>query len=1226
MDTEQSATYLDKLTTLTLPTSDIGTWTWKDMGADATVGNAGTNTFTALFTPTNPNYNSREVTVTVTVAKKTVTTIPTLNATTFVYTGSNIAPTVTGADTTLYTVTNNGATNVGSHNVTLTLLDPDNYKWSDVTGAVKNIGYTITKATTVMSGLTIGNWTYGTTPSAPSATANFGTVVYKYSKEYSTGYTTTVPTNAGNYYVKAEVAEGSNWTAASTDPVSFKIEKADPVMSYTPTTPSLGGQYYMNLLNFEGDTSVTYNGSAVSGTIGNISVTFAGTSSTYSITFTPDTASSVNFNSKTLTGTINLKTVATIGLKGTAYGTIEAALAAAVSGNTVWVVTDNTGNVVIKENVTVPSGVTLLIPYGDADSTAGRNKSDKSTIYYVSDDSSTPDVNEAEEHGVPNDFAYKYSDEYRKTLVILASGKKLTVEGTLEISGEMSGGAGGCKGSLTAGMYATLHLESGATVEIKGTAKLYGFIEEAEVNGGGQVTVAGGGELYMPLTLHDFKGGSLMKAIQAGMSTYKYSPFNQFTMANVEPLMRIEYGASVIGYCNLYASSQHNSTTSKLIGTGGLVELTDATYSYIEAKYDRTTGVTDLRIYGGAKNNSMSLKVVSVTVNSSDYVFALSWCYNITLAPNSNQTTVAEFSMPYSYKLLPGGSLTVEAGARLTVGSMIVYDTFVDTIHAGKYPTVGAGGAALAPGKLLVRGSVYATTLAGKVYADKAGGTVRVSKSDTMSTYEPTVMTGSILSSEITEHQVITQKLVLVYGASEKSSVYIGAVYTSYSDTKEWRVNIDLTEFVEIPLTGGYHVSTNAALLYDQNGNAYVGTYDSRVSGTRSSISVIKDNFITYYLNKNQLVGITGSSSYAVESNHPILKGTDYELVWTVVSDKIPTVYHVPTFSFSFVGDVTPTYTVTYKGLNGANVLGNSQAYAEIYLDTTYSKNNYKITLTVSITGIDSANVSGSLSAEASDSATVSNTITVYEADNGKTITVTVTKTEEQESSGGCVTPDSMITLADGTQVRVDSLKGDEMLLVWNLETGKLDFAPIMFVDSEAAEEVAVVYLYFSDGTVVKVIYEHGFWNYDLNRYVYLDENASDYIGHFFAKQNGDGLVKVQLTDVEIRYEISSAWSPVTVGHLCYFVNGMLTMPGGADGMFNIFEVDAETMTYDLEAMERDIEKYGLFTYEELNAICQLPEEMFYAAGGAYLKISLGKGNLTMEQLIYMIERYRVYI
>jgi hypothetical protein len=31
---------------------------------------------------------------------------------------------------------------------------------------------------------------------------------------------------------------------------------------------------------------------------------------------------------------------------------------------------------------------------------------------------------------------------------------------------------------------------------------------------------------------------------------------------------------------------------------------------------------------------------------------------------------------------------------------------------------------------------------------------------------------------------------------------------------------------------------------------------------------------------------------------------------------------------------------------------------------------------------------------------------------------------------------------------------------------------------------------------------------------------------------------------------------------------------------------------------------------------------MFHAAGGAYLKISIGKGNLTMEELTTMISRY----
>jgi len=230
-----------------------------------------------------------------------------------------------------------------------------------------------------------------------------------------------------------------------------------------------------------------------------------------------------------------------------------------------------------------------------------------------------------------------------------------------------------------------------------------------------------------------------------------------------------------------------------------------------------------------------------------------------------------------------------------------------------------------------------------------------------------------------------------------------------------------------------------------------------------------------------------------------------------------------------------------------------------------------------------------------------------------------------QESSGSCVTPDTLITLGDGTQMRVDELTGYEQLLVWNMETGALDSAPILFVDTEEEAEFEIVHLYFSDGTEVKVIYEHGFWDYDLNRYVYLDRYADRYIGHTFAKQNGEELAKVQLVDVVIETEVTTAWSPVTMGHLCYFVNGMLSMPGGVGGLFNIFEVDPETMSYDQEAMAQDIATYGLFTYEELNAIEPLTEEMFEAAGGAYLKISMGKGNLTMDELRAMIRRYSEY-
>ena len=43
----------------------------------------------------------------------------------------------------------------------------------------------------------------------------------------------------------------------------------------------------------------------------------------------------------------------------------------------------------------------------------------------------------------------------------------------------------------------------------------------------------------------------------------------------------------------------------------------------------------------------------------------------------------------------------------------------------------------------------------------------------------------------------------------------------------------------------------------------------------------------------------------------------------------------------------------------------------------------------------------------------------------------------------------------------------------------------------------------------------------------------------------------------------------------------MLTMPGGIEGLFNIFEVDPDTLMIDEESYASDIAEYGLYTYEE---------------------------------------------
>lgn len=217
-----------------------------------------------------------------------------------------------------------------------------------------------------------------------------------------------------------------------------------------------------------------------------------------------------------------------------------------------------------------------------------------------------------------------------------------------------------------------------------------------------------------------------------------------------------------------------------------------------------------------------------------------------------------------------------------------------------------------------------------------------------------------------------------------------------------------------------------------------------------------------------------------------------------------------------------------------------------------------------------------------------------------------------------CIAAGSLITLADGRQVTVESLTGNEELLVWNIYTGMYDTAPILFIDSDPSGLYEVIKLYFSDGTQVKVISEHGFWDYNLNEYVYLGVNAYEYIGHWFNK----GETKVQLTDVEIMEEYTTPYSPVTYGHLCYFVDGMLSMPGGIDGLFNIFAVDAETMKYDESDMAADIERYGLFTYEEFAELVPVSEEVFNAFNGLYLKVAIGKGLMDTDRLLALAQRY----
>ena len=240
-----------------------------------------------------------------------------------------------------------------------------------------------------------------------------------------------------------------------------------------------------------------------------------------------------------------------------------------------------------------------------------------------------------------------------------------------------------------------------------------------------------------------------------------------------------------------------------------------------------------------------------------------------------------------------------------------------------------------------------------------------------------------------------------------------------------------------------------------------------------------------------------------------------------------------------------------------------------------------------------------------------------------------VTISSSSASSGWCVTADTLLTLADGTQKRIDELNNDDRLLVWNLETGTYDSAPVIFIDDIGPESTYnVIHLMFSDGTETKLIYEHGYFDLDVGEYVYITEsNYRQYIGDRFVKQadiDSNTWETVTLVDSEIVSETARPYSTNTVNHLCFYVDGMLSMPGGIKGLFNIFDVDTSTMTYDLEAMQRDIDTYGLYTYEEFESL--VSRDTFDAVNVAYLKISVGKGIMTEEDIYYLAEFYAPFL
>ncbi len=229
---------------------------------------------------------------------------------------------------------------------------------------------------------------------------------------------------------------------------------------------------------------------------------------------------------------------------------------------------------------------------------------------------------------------------------------------------------------------------------------------------------------------------------------------------------------------------------------------------------------------------------------------------------------------------------------------------------------------------------------------------------------------------------------------------------------------------------------------------------------------------------------------------------------------------------------------------------------------------------------------------------------------------------ETTVSSGGCVTPDTLVTLADGTQKEIQYVTYEDQLLVWNFYTGEYDVAPAAIIFNMGTDNFNVLKLAFEDGTTVKTINGHRFFDKSTNGFVLINTtNVTDYIGHEFVKVDGDGYTTVKLVDYSMENEYTTSYSIMSGYHYNFIVEGMFsdTFHKEDAPLFDYFKVGSDMM-YDAEQMQADIEAYGLYTYDDFAEY--LTYEQFVGFNVQYFKIAVGRGEYTYEGILDLIEEY----
>lgn len=227
---------------------------------------------------------------------------------------------------------------------------------------------------------------------------------------------------------------------------------------------------------------------------------------------------------------------------------------------------------------------------------------------------------------------------------------------------------------------------------------------------------------------------------------------------------------------------------------------------------------------------------------------------------------------------------------------------------------------------------------------------------------------------------------------------------------------------------------------------------------------------------------------------------------------------------------------------------------------------------------------------------------------------------ESSSGGGSCVTPDTLVTLADGSKKEIQHVTYEDQLLVWNFYKGEYAAVPSALIVNHGMDDYTIIELMFEDGTKVRAVNAHAFFDADENKFVLIDaENAEEFIGHKFVKNEAGETKTVELVECKVYEDRTESYTLVSAGHYNFMTEGIFSLTNAFHQMQEGLVV-GDDLKYDEEVLKADIATYGVYTYEDYADY--ITEEQFMAFGGPYLKISVGKDYTTYEYTIGLIKEY----